>query len=62
MSEKYRGKEIFFWNERKSAFVTYDRFGMGMKYAVYSVRDGIKRYCTSFDSPTKAYEYCKKIV
>lgn len=61
MPEKYRGKEIVYRNERGSAFVTYDRFNMGLKYAVYAERDRIKSYCTSFDSIIEATRYCNMI-
>lgn len=61
MPEKHRGKEVVYWNERKTAFVTYDRFNMGLKYAVYAERGGIKSYCTSFDSIIEATRYCNMI-
>lgn len=61
MPEKHRGQEIVYRNERRSAFVTYNRWSMGQKYAVYAERGGIKSYCTSFDSIIEATRYCNMI-
>lgn len=64
--EKYKGLSIYHWNERKTAFVVYNRFDMGCKYKVYSVRENddgstYKHYEIAFDSFTKAYNYADKI-
>ena len=64
--EKYKGLPICHWNERRTAFVVYNRFDMGCKYKVYSVRENddgstYKHYEIAFDSFTKAYNYADKV-
>ena len=60
--ETFRGMPIWYWNEKKNAFVCYNQWDMGAKFKVYSIRkndDGTtyKNYEVALHSQGEAYAY-----
>ena len=56
-----KNSEVIHINENKTALVIYNRFDMGNKYKIYTIRDGIKKYYMSFESITQAVKCCDMI-
>lgn len=59
--KKYRGMEVWRYNERGTAFLCYARDDLGMKYKVFTERDGIKRFFGAYASPVEASAALEKI-
>lgn len=56
-----KSKELMHTNETHTAIVEYHMWDLGMKYKVYTIRDGVKRYYQSFESITQAVKCCDMI-
>lgn len=56
-----KNNEIMHTNESKTAIVVYNRFDMGNKYKIYTIRDGIKKYYQAYDNIVTAIKYCDMI-
>lgn len=61
MAETFRGGEILFWNERRTAFVLYQVFDLGKKYKVYTERDGVRRFVEAYGTQGEAMREARKI-
>ena len=56
-----KSKELMHTNDARTAIVEYHMWDLGMKYKVYTIRDGIKRFYQAFDSITQATK-CRDMI